>query len=69
MEKQDEIRLIAYNIWEHENCINGKDCEHWYKAEAILERKQKPIAVAVNTKTETNKFTSKTNKFIPKRKR
>jgi len=36
MEKQDEIRLIAYNIWERENCINGKDCEHWYKAEAIF---------------------------------
>ena len=69
MGKQDEIRLIAYNIWEQENCINGKDCEHWYKAEAIWERQQNPIAVAVNTKTETNKFAPKTNKFTPKRKR
>ena len=69
MGKQDEIRLIAYDIWEQENCINGKDCEHWYQAEAIWERQQKPIPVAVNTKNETNKFAPKTNKFIPKRKR
>jgi hypothetical protein len=62
MGKQDEIRLIAYNIWEQEYCPNYKDSEHWFRAEAIWEKQQKPKAVVVNTKTETNKF-------IPKRKR
>jgi hypothetical protein len=39
--KEDEIRLIAFNIWEQEGCINGKDCEHWFRAEAIWEGRQK----------------------------
>jgi hypothetical protein len=69
MSKENEVRLIAYNIWEQENCPNGKDCEHWYGAEAIWEKQQKPKAVAVNIKNETNKFAPKTNKFMPKRKR
>lgn len=43
MAKEDEIRLIAYNIWEKEGCINGKECEHWFRAEAIWEEQQKPL--------------------------
>ena len=43
MAKEDEIRLIAYNIWEQEGYINGKDCEHWFKAEAIWKEQQKPF--------------------------
>jgi hypothetical protein len=43
MVKEDEIRLIAYNIWEQESCPNGKDCEHWFRAEAIWEEQQKPL--------------------------
>lgn len=39
MAKEDEIRLIAYTIWEQEGCLNGKDCEHWFKAEAIWEER------------------------------
>ncbi len=41
MAKEDEIRLIAYNIWQEEGCLNGRDCEHWYQAEAIWEQNQK----------------------------
>jgi hypothetical protein len=40
--KEEEIRLIAYNIWEQEGCINGKDCEHWFRAEAVWEERHKP---------------------------
>jgi hypothetical protein len=39
--KEDEIRLIAYNIWKQEGCINGKDREHWFRAEAIWQGQQK----------------------------
>jgi hypothetical protein len=37
--KKDEIRLIAYSIWEQEGCLNGKDCDHWFRAEAIWEER------------------------------
>jgi hypothetical protein len=52
MGKEDEIRIIAYSIWEQEGCIHGHDCEHWLKAEVIWEEKQKQKAVVKSTKTE-----------------
>ncbi len=42
MAKEDEVRLIAYHIWEEEGCPNGRDCEHWYMAETVWEERQKP---------------------------
>ena len=69
MVKEDEIRLIAYTIWEQENCPNGKDCEHWFRAEAIWEEKQKPKSAATATKTQPKRVTPKTNQFMPKRQR
>ena len=69
MAKEDEIRLIAYSIWEEEGCVNGKDCEHWFRAEAIWEEKQKPKSVATSTKTQPKQVAQKTNKFTPKTKR
>jgi translation elongation factor EF-1alpha len=41
MGREDEIRLIAYRIWEEEGCQDGHDCEHWFKAEALWEERQK----------------------------
>ncbi len=39
MAREDEIRLIAYSIWQEEDCPDGRDCEHWYRAEAIWEQR------------------------------
>ncbi len=44
MAREDEIRLIAYHIWEEEGCPDGKDCDHWYMAESVWEEQQKPAA-------------------------
>ena len=33
MKKEDEIRIIAYEIWEREGYHNGYDVEHWIRAE------------------------------------
>jgi hypothetical protein len=53
MAKEDEIRLIAYNIWEQEGCINRKDCEHWFRAEAIWEEQQKPLGENTTKESES----------------
>ena len=37
MGREDEIRLIAYSIWEEEDCPNGRDWEHWFRAEVVWE--------------------------------
>ena len=39
MLKEDEIRLIAYRIWEQDGFKNSKDWGHWFKAEAISGRR------------------------------
>jgi hypothetical protein len=41
MGREDEIKLIAYQIWEGESCPDGKDCEHWFRAETIWEEQNK----------------------------
>jgi hypothetical protein len=35
--RDNEIKLIAYRIWEKEGCQNGCDKRHWGEAEAIWE--------------------------------
>ena len=55
MGREDEIRLIAYEIWEEEGCIDGRDCEHWFRAEVVWEQQQKQQAVAKSTDTESKK--------------
>ena len=40
MEREEEIRVIAYSIWEQEGYVDGQDVEHWLRAEAIWEEKR-----------------------------
>lgn len=56
MEREEEIRLIAYRIWEEEGCYHGRDVEHWLKAEAIWEEKQKGEPISLNVKTEPKRI-------------
>jgi hypothetical protein len=53
MSKEDEVRQIAYSIWEKENRPEGKDHEHWFKAESILEQNEKPVNARRRTKTSS----------------
>jgi hypothetical protein len=50
MEREEQVRRLAYIIWEEEGCPDGRNVEHWLKAEAILQTKngekypeQKPL--------------------------
>ena len=40
MGKQDEIKAIAYRMWEEEGCPYGKDLEHYYRAETMYQQQQ-----------------------------
>ena len=40
MAKENEIRLVAYNIWEQEGRPAGKDVEHYLRAKKILEERE-----------------------------
>ena len=62
MVREDEIRLIAYRIWEEEGCRDGYDCEHWLKAEVIWEEKQKNKAASEDTKAKSKQTTKQAKK-------
>jgi hypothetical protein len=39
--KHDEdIRQIAYKLWQEEGCPDGRHLDHWFRAEAILHARQ-----------------------------
>ena len=40
MKREEEIRRIAYRLWEEENRPERRDLEHYIKAEAIDEQQQ-----------------------------
>ncbi len=44
MTREEEIRIIARDIWEKEGCCDGRGVEQWLKAEAIWkERRRRKI--------------------------
>ena len=50
MNREEEIRIIAFRIWEEEgyNC-HGHDVEHWLKAETIWQERNKPARTLAET--------------------
>jgi hypothetical protein len=37
---EQQIKELAYAIWEEEGCPEGKDLEHYFRAKQILEEPQ-----------------------------
>jgi hypothetical protein len=62
MDKEREISLIAYNLWQEGNCSHGQDCDHWMQAELIWEGQQKPPASVIRNKTKATQTSKKTRK-------
>lgn len=40
MATEEQIRQLAYAIWEKEGRPEGKDLEHYYRAQQILEEQE-----------------------------
>lgn len=40
MDREKEIKLIAYRMWEEEGCCHGLDQKHWLHAEMIWQEQQ-----------------------------
>ena len=55
MDKDEEIKWIAYSIWEEEGYQHGMDMEHWFKAEVIWNNQHKPKQKITATKNKTTK--------------
>jgi hypothetical protein len=42
MHHENEVRLIAYELWENDGRPDGRDLDHWLQAEAIWAERQLP---------------------------
>ena len=60
MGREDEIKIIAYRIWEEGGCCDGHNEEYWLKAEVIWEDKQnKAHAPSATKDTPKRRITKK----------
>jgi hypothetical protein len=62
MQREEEIQLTAYYIWEEEGCGHGRHIDHWLKAEVIWEEKQKKKPASANIKAEAKPTPKQTKK-------
>lgn len=49
MEREDEIRTIAYHIWEDEGRPEGRVLDHWLKAEATWQGRERAGVLAAQS--------------------
>lgn len=42
MNRDDEVRQLAYRLWQDEGCPDGQELQHWLKAETIWLEEHRP---------------------------
>ena len=40
--REEEIRHVAYKLWQEEGCPDGYDLQHWLKAETVWLEEKRP---------------------------
>lgn len=46
---EEEVKRLAYEIWEREGRPHGKDVEHYYGAKRILEERESVVNIRQTT--------------------
>ena len=65
MAREDEIRMIAYTIWQQEGCCDGRDKEHWLMAEVVWLENQKKGKAAAPAKAPVKASPKSTKQTAP----
>jgi hypothetical protein len=68
MPREDEIRLIAYELWQEDGCCHGHDVDHWVRAEIIWEEQKSPPVQAA-TKSAPKSAAAPKTRTRPAKKR
>ena len=42
IDRDEEVRQLAYRLWQEAGCPNGADLQHWLKAEEVWRENQSP---------------------------
>lgn len=46
MVTEEQVKELAYSMWQQEGCPEGKDVEHYYRAKQALEERENSAAPA-----------------------
>ena len=61
IEPQEQIRELAYRIWQAEGYPHGYDVQHWLKAEAIWQEEHRPKSKPKQSKPLKKRKSRKTS--------
>jgi Protein of unknown function (DUF2934) len=42
IDRDEEIRQLAYRLWQESGCPTGSDLQHWLKAQEMWQEKHRP---------------------------
>jgi len=68
MNHEEEIRLIAYQIWEDDGCQEGLHLEHWVRAETIWREQYSQAAASASSRLKSRKPSAKKKRSRPQAK-
>ncbi|MBI4310568.1 MAG: DUF2934 domain-containing protein [Chloroflexi bacterium] len=51
MEREEQVRVLAYRLWEEEGKPEGRALEHWLKAAQMVEENKQPVGAAAGPST------------------
>jgi hypothetical protein len=60
IDRNEEIRQLAYRIWQEEGCPDGRDVEHWLRAQMIWEEMNRPQSKRKQSKAPKGRKTRQT---------
>jgi hypothetical protein len=55
IDRDEEIRQLAYRLWQESGCPNGSDLQHWLKAQEIWLEVHSPSKARKPRQTRTLK--------------
>jgi len=61
IEPQEQIRELAYRIWQSEGYPHGYDVQHWLKAETMWQEEHRPKSKPKRSKPLTKRKSRKTS--------
>ena len=68
MGREDDIRSLAYSLWEQEGYQEGRDYEYWLRAEVVWEQ-QNPGATTKQARSRSKPSAEKKGKVTSSNKR
>ena len=63
---EDDVKKLAFSIWEQEGHPQGKDVEHYYRARQILEQQESKSISELKSQPPAKLFPSQRPEQLPK---